>query len=41
MAVLAMISIHFNTEHVRARTAVSSVEHSLNAKAVTQLLVLV
>jgi hypothetical protein len=41
MAVLAMISTHFNTEHVCASTAVSSVEHNLNAKAAAQLLVLV
>jgi len=40
MAELA-ISTHFNTEHIYASTAVSSVEHSLNAKAVAQLLVLV
>jgi len=36
-----MISTHFNTEHVCATTAVISVEHSLNAKAVAQFLLLV
>jgi len=40
MAVLT-ISTHFKTEHTYASTAVSSVEHTLNAKAIAQLLVLV
>jgi hypothetical protein len=41
MAGLAMISTYLNNEHVCASTAVSSVEHSLNAKAIAQFPVLV